>query len=221
MERRPDELEAMKRIDLADYAAAAYGFELDRRKSSRSWRVLRDAHGEKLLVGLAPDGHFVYQNLGDDGDVGSIVDFEQRRGGGSLGDVRRKLRPYLNQPPRVLPAWKPQPMAKDVFAVRARYEAAERVSDAGGNHPYLCEQRAVPAALLASERFAGRVRLGQRGEALAGHYNAGGLCGYEAKNQGYASFASSGQKGLWGSNLTDQDNAMAISEAVISLMPWW
>ncbi len=64
-------------------------------------------------------------------------------------------------------------------------------------HPYLENERALPASLLEAERFAGRVRMDARGNAVFPHFDQEGLCGYEIKNKGFTGFSSGGTKGLW------------------------
>lgn len=61
--------------------------------------------------------------------------------------------------------------------------AYARMQDAS-MHPYLEAQRAIPAALLQNDRFAGRVRIDARGNAVFPHFDQEGLCGFKIKNRG-------------------------------------
>jgi len=55
-----DELERFKRdINLADFAAA-WGYQLDRKESSRACYVMRHADGDKIIVVTGEDGHDVF-----------------------------------------------------------------------------------------------------------------------------------------------------------------
>jgi len=93
-----DELETFKRvIDLSEYAAAR-GYQLDRKESSRSSRVMR-FDGDKISISRAPDGHWVYYSFRNLEDNGTIVDFvanrdypHAMRGQVPLGLVRRPPR---------------------------------------------------------------------------------------------------------------------------------
>jgi hypothetical protein len=67
------------------------------------------------------------------------------------------------------------------------------MKDAVSGHPYL--ERALPASLLAHDRFAGQVRIDDRGNAVFPHFDAQGLSQYELKNVGFTGFASGGQEG--------------------------
>lgn len=238
IDERETELEAFKsRIDLRDYAADL-GYAIDGRATSRNSAAMAHDDGDKIIVGMGTDQHYVYFSVRDPADKGSIIDFDQRRNGGTLGDVRKRLRPYLNgigsaRPPTASVARPPacssygrlEPVVTDLDAVRGEYNAAHSVSDGGGRHAYLNEKRGIPAALLASRRFAGRVRLDGRGNALFPHWNvddSGGkqICGFEKKNDGFTGFASGGTKGLWCSTATDQDKRMVIAETAIDALSY-
>jgi hypothetical protein len=229
IDEREAELEAFKsRIDLRDYAADL-GYVIDGRATSRNSAAMAHDDGDKIIVGMGTDQHYVYFSVRDPADKGSIIDFEQRRGGGTLGDVRKRLRPWLgvghrpptrssSHPPACSSYGRLEPVVTDLDAVRGEYEAAQSVS---GHHPYLTGQRGIPAALLASPRFAGRVRTDARGNVLFPHWNDDKqICGFEKKNDGFTGFASGGTKGLWCSNATDQDKRLVISETAIDALSY-
>ena len=89
---RPDALNEFKRrVNLTEYAAA-HGYQLDRRASSRNSATMRHLAGDKIVVAKDSDGHWVYFSVIDAADHGSVIDFAQRRRGGTLGDVRKELR---------------------------------------------------------------------------------------------------------------------------------
>jgi len=95
------------------------------------------------------------------------------------------------------------------------------MQDASTGHPYLERERALPGALLALDRFAGRVRLEACAvavfpNAIFPHFDEKGLCGYEVKNSGgFTGFASGGSKGLWLSHELTEDNRLVFCEAAI------
>jgi hypothetical protein len=85
-------------------------------------------------------------------------------------------------------------------------------------HPYLEQVRCVPATLLGAPRFAGRVRIDSRGNAVFPHFDGAGLCGYEIKNQRFTGFAAGGQKGLWLSHSRPNDRRLVLAESAIDAL---
>lgn len=213
------ELEEFKtRIDLRDYAAAQ-GYQLDMRDSSRGSAVMRDPRGDKIIIGLdKKDGHFVYWSVRDEADKGSIVDFVQRRKNLSLGAVRKELRPWIGALPVAVPRFAPLvPTTKDRMAVEAEYALMQDAL----RHPYLLNERALPASLLESPRIAGTVRTDARGNAIFPHRDECGLCGYEIKNTGgFTGFAKGGEKGLWSSNDLPEDRCIVFCESALDALSY-
>lgn len=216
---RSEELEAFKtRIHLGEYAASL-GYALDRTASSRSSVVMTHPNGDKVVVAVGKDKHWIYFSVRSDDDSGSIIDFVQRRHGGSLGDVRATLRPFLDGVPS--PALPNRgafptlaPAERDAVRVRARVEAMT-ATDA---HPYLLDVRQIPADVLAHPRFAGRIRIDGNGNAVFPHWNLSGISGYEVKNSGFTGFAPGGEKGLWASRTEPDDTALVIAETAIDAL---
>ena len=212
------ELESFKTtIDLRTYAAGQ-GYQLDRKESWRGTSVMRHpVSDDKLIMKRGMDGHYVYFSVRDDRDNGSIIDFVQFRQGLSLGAVRKELRPWIGQPPVAVPAF---PELRKTEKDRMKVEAAyARMKDAVDGHPYLENERALPASLLGLERFAGRVRMDTpRKNAVFPHFDQDGLCGYEIKNRGFTGFASGGAKGLWLSHERADDNKLVFCESAIDAL---
>ena len=91
-----DELERFKtEINLTEFAASL-GYQLDRRKSSRSSIVMRNAEGDKVIITRKEGGHWTYFSVRESLDHGSIIDFLQFREGINLGGVRNRLRPWIS-----------------------------------------------------------------------------------------------------------------------------
>lgn len=225
MDDRQSELEEFKRrINLSEYAAAQ-GYDVDRRASSRNSVGMAHSDGDKIIIGMGHDEHWVYFSVRDPADNGSIIDFDQRRNGGTLGDVRKRLREWHGgvnaqtiRPPASSYVERLEPVVTDHAAVRAAYDAAQPVES---DHPYLTTKRGLPAALLVSERLAGRVRIDDRGNALFPHWNADKLiCGFEIKNDGFTGFSPGGTKGLWCSSPSDQDRRLVIAETAIDALSY-
>jgi hypothetical protein len=96
--------------------------------------------------------------------------------------------------------------------------AFARMKDASTGHPYLEKERAIPAALLADDRFAGRIRIDARGNAVFPHFDQDGLTGYELKNIGFTGFSSGGTKSLWLSHETSADTKIVFCESSIDAL---
>jgi hypothetical protein len=209
------ELESFKReIDLRQFAVSL-GYEVDRRESWRGSTVLR-LGADKIVVKRNRNGHYVFFSVRDDGDNGTLIDFLQRRQQLSLGRVRQVLRPWLG---RI--AISPQfPELEPVSADRMRVEGEYRRMSNAPRYPYLEGQRCVPAAVLLSPRFAGRVRIDGRGNTVFPHFDAAGLCGYEVKNRGFTGFAAGGKKGLWFSHTQPDDRRLVLAESAIDALSY-
>ena len=80
-------------VNLAEFAAAQ-GYQLDRRESSRNSAVMRrDSDNDKIVIATYTDGYGVYFSVRDEADNGSIIDFVQSRQRFNLGQVHKELRP--------------------------------------------------------------------------------------------------------------------------------
>src|SRR5580704_5642208 len=161
------ELESFKRnIDLRQYAAAQ-GYVRDGRQSWGGSDVMRrTVTDDKIIVKVDEDGHWVYVDTRSS-KGGTITDFIRNQGGFSWGALFRELRPWIGEPPVPVPSFAPLPRtAKSRFKVEAAYA---RMRDAIDGHPYLERERALPGALLGLDRFAGRIRIDARGNAVFPH----------------------------------------------------
>jgi hypothetical protein len=127
------------------------------------------------------------------------------------GHAKRALQRL--QPPVPVPVFPSLPKTeKDRVKVEMAYAG---MRDAIDQHPYLERERALPGALLALDRFAGRVRIDERGNAVFPHFDAQGLSGYEIKNTDFTGFASGGSKALWLSHEAPDDNRLVVTESAI------
>lgn len=207
------ELDLFKReIDLRQFAVSL-GYKIDRRESWRGSTVLRRG-GDKIVVKRHGNGHYVFFSVREDEDHGTIIDFVQRRENLSLGAVRKVLRPWIGRPaaPPQFPAL--EPTSPD----RMRVEGAYRRMSEVPRYPYLEQDRCVPAVVLRSPRFVGRMRMDFRGNTVFPHFDAAGLCGYEIKNRGFTGFAAGGQKGLWFSQTRRDDRRLILTESAIDAL---
>jgi hypothetical protein len=209
------ELEQFKSaIDLRIYAAGQ-GYQLDLKESWRGSAVMRHPAGDKIIIKRNSNGHYVYFSVRDDSDNGTIVDFVQHRQQLSLGAVRKELRLWTGGSP-VSVRWLPAlpKTAKNRMRVEREYVKMREAR----SHPYLENERAIPASLLEVERFVGRVRMDERGNAVFPHFDREGLCGYEIKNTGFTGFSAGGTKGLWFSHVRADDNRLVFCESAIDAL---
>jgi len=208
-----EELDRFKFYNLPAFVASSYGFVIDRRESSRGSTVMRCGH-EKIIVSKSDDGHYTYWSPHDDADHGTIIDFVQRRKGLTLGAVRKELRQWIGSPsPAVSALPELASAANDPEAVRKRYDAMRSAE----RHPYLENERGIPAAVLTCWRFAGTIRIDRRhGAAVFPHCDGeGNLTGYEIKNTAFTGFASGGRKQIWLSNTRADDLRLVICESAV------
>ena len=221
---RGDELERFKTaINLTEYAARE-GYLLDRRASSRNSVVMRHPNGDKIVIARGEDQHWIYFSVRDDSDNGSIIDFVQRRRRCTLGDIRRELRPWMGsglggtvaRPTLKLYVPEVVPVSKNRAGVIRALAAMRPVQ----THRYLEEERAIPRELLANPRFAGRILVDARSNAIFLHFDRDGPCGYEIKNHGFTGFAPGGEKGLWMSRVRSTDTALVIAESAIDALSY-
>ena len=211
-----DELERFKTsINLSEFAASR-GYALDRRESSRNSAVMRHPDGDKIIIAKNEGSDdWVYFSIRDDRDNGTIIDFLQNRGGGSLGQVRKACRAWQGSPRPAglqLSAFVRDllPVSRDRAGVIAAWERARMCTGL----PYLTA-RGIAPDILALPRFAGRVRVDPRHNALFPHHDKDGLCGFEIKNKGFTGFAPGGVKGLWHSAARSTDQWLVLTESAI------
>lgn len=218
--RREDELEEFKsQINLCEYVSSR-GFTLDQKQSSRSSAVMRHANGDKLIVARGANRHWMYFNVHDGRDRGTIIDFVQVRDRTSLGEIRKELRSWIDSSGQIVVATPQQfaelvPAEHDVARVLTAWEKACPIN---GLHDYLEKERKIPKQVLSEPIVADRIRIDHRRNALFAHYNSDGLCGFEIKNRGFTGFSPGGVKGLFCSRPTPDDNELVICETAIDAL---
>ncbi len=206
-----EELERFKRdIKLHEYAASL-GYEIDKRDSSRLEVVMRKG-ADKISIRKEPDGHYVYYSFRDPGDNGTVMDFVMRRQGKNFGEARKNLRIWTgaDRPIGVYAHLDPAPRF-DRLVVQNAWRAMKNLRW----HDYLEQERGLRRDILTSQRFRGRIQVDARANAIFPHYDDEGLCGFEKRNRNFKGFAEFGEKGLWVSNQTPDDQALVIGESAI------
>jgi hypothetical protein len=203
-------------IDLRVFAAAQ-NYQIDRKESWAGSAVMRHPNGDKIAITKDTDGHFVFYSFRDDAG-GSILDFAKYRLGLSISAAQKELRSFMELPPPLLAPYPPlQRVAKDRIRV-ARAYARMRIAL---THPYLERERCIPRQVLESRRFADRIRIDSpHGNAVFGHFDGDGLCGFEIKNRGFTGFSTGGTKGLFMSHVQNQDNRIVFCESAVDALSY-
>jgi hypothetical protein len=101
---------------------------------------------------------------------------------------------------------------------RCRVEIEFAKMQGAPRHLYLENERGIPGELLEHERFAGRIRIDARGNAVFPHFDQSGVCGFEKRNNGFTGFSSGGTKGLWLSHANPDDERLVFSESAIDAL---
>lgn len=201
-------------INLTQYAAHL-GYEIDRKKSTRSSIAMRSG-ADKIIISRR-GRLWVYFSVSDDTDNGTIVDFIERRTSKGLGDIGRELRGWIGGSVN-FPL--PKTYVQDVEEQEcdpARVAKIFKGCALAKRHAYL-EGRGITGAVLSSPRFSGRIFADRYGNAAFPHYDGKKLCGLELKSADKAVFVRGSEKTLWRSNVRAGDDTLILSEAVIDAL---
>jgi hypothetical protein len=223
---RDSELDAFKQLNLS-LVASAFGYEIVRKKSTRH-SVLMASGSDKIIIGQNGK-HFIYFSVHDPSSAGTAIDLVQKvvEPGCSLGRVRQILRPFLGGGHLASVQQTQQgryqaeigPSERDLLGVAARFA---RFAPIEKPHPYLCDTRGIPFALLQSLRLQGRVlHCPHRHSIVFPHWGSveaadelsAAITGYEIKGRGVNLFSKGGKKGLWMSAPSPDDRVLAIAES--------
>lgn len=215
-------------IDLVDFMTAN-GCNVVRRYTNS---VELRGHGGKFYVRRVGNDYVFKDFLNDRG--GTIIDYcQQYLMAGNLGEVRKMLRDYSgirvdNQSQRKVE--KPKEVKKtkekekeiviekNPEKIRQNMKNFKTCVETGGKHDYLQKERKILSEILLDSRFANRVMIDNRGNAIFPHYDKTGICGYEIKNKGFTGFSLGGEKGLWYSRDVSKAQKIVITESAIDAM---
>lgn len=211
---REDELERFKQdINLIQFSAG-YSFVYSRNESTGTYAVLRkDSAKEKLVVTKAANGHWIYFNVHNETDCGTIIDFIQNRRTINLGMIRKDLRSWTGDQHIQIQA-KTFPSVKASDFSREAVVASFRGTGPCTSSTYL-ESRGITKPTLMDPRFNNMVRIDAKGNVIFPHYDKQGLTGYEIKNDGYTGFAKQGRRALWSSQCFMDDDTIVFVESAI------
>ena len=229
--KRSEELERFKtEINLVDYAQNN-GYQPDKKKSSVNCIVLKDNQGDKILIGLdRTDRHYFYYSITNETDKGSIIDFVQKRKNLNLGEVRKELRPWIQQNSNLTNSKvnskaknkvdkkseiKLIPTDKNRTQITVQIEQHKTIN----NHPYL-NQRGIKKSTINDPRFKSTIYQDKRNNLIFPHKDREGTCGYEIRNQNFKGFSTGGTKGLWTSKSGSKDKQLVICESPIDCLSY-
>lgn len=212
-----DELERFKsEISLIDFAQIEFGYELIKKESSASSKVLRC--GDDKIIVTRQEGHDVYFSTGDDRDNGSVIDFLQKRKNVNLGQVRKELRTWLPgaKRPALQRPVRPPEHAKEVTKDRAGViQMWEQMRPYNGS--YLTRERGIDPAII--REF--DVKQDAHGNACFAHKDHSGITGWESKNNGFTGFAKGGDRRITWNRIDDLPlRKIVICEAAIDCMSY-
>ncbi len=214
--QKPDYPRFKQDINLTQYAAHM-GYEIDRKKSTRSSIAMRNG-ADKVIISRR-GGNWVYFSVSDDSDNGTIINFIENRTRKTIGEIGQELNTWLGgaiqlpQPQNYAPLVAEQ--KSDPARIRQIFQKCRVVT----KHAYL-ESRGITEALLSSERFTGRVFKDRYNNAVFPHYSGKGVCALELKNAEKCIFVRGSEKTLWRSNTKADDNTLVIAEAVIDVLSY-
>lgn len=202
-------------VNLSQYAAAQ-GYELDRKKSTRSSLVMRHAaSGDKIIVSKK-GANWVYFSVHDDRDNGTIVDFIEKRTNKTLPEIGRELVGWSGGA-GALPVYNLPDVQEQVYDA-GRIRRAFQWMKPTTAHPYLIGERKIPADVLKDSRFSGRIFQDRYGNAVFPHQNGQGVCGLELKNTDKGVFMRGSEKALWLGNINTADTVLVLAEAAIDAL---
>lgn len=193
------ELERFKtEINLVELACS-YGYELDRKESSRTSFVMRHQDGDKIVVATDTDEHGIFFSVQDNRQHGSVIDFVKWKSGANLGQSRQILRQWIANPTSPFPAQKcqplrPEPIMHNYTASYAQWLRMKPYNQAYGKG-YL-EKRGLSADTVS--RFSERIGIDEYGNTVFRHDDLLNVTGWEIKNRGFTGFSRGGKKALFG-----------------------
>jgi len=221
------ELEKFKtEINLAELVSS-YGYELDRRESSRTSFVMRHQDGDKIVVATDRDGHGIFFSVHDEKQHGSIIDFVKWKEGVSLGQVRQILRRWKANPASFFPTaqkcqpLRPEPITHDGAAIYAQWLRMKPYTRAHGQG-YL-EKRGFTVETIST--FSEWIGVDQRGNVVFRHDDLLSVTGWEVKNRGFTGFLGGGRKALFGCKVgfphKDASPLLVVAESAIDAMSYY
>lgn len=224
---RATELERIKRDADLRAVAAWLGYEEDHRASDRNHTAMRLGDHKLMIAVNRESGHWCWSD--NQGNHGTAIDLVQAVRGGSLGEIRKALRPFIGESsphPRFDRSRrgaevKPRPPRGDAGKAKAEWDEAE----ASARSVFLEKSRGLPAEVLADARFADCFRVDARHNAVFPYRSSWELVAVERRNRApqgsdrsFKSYTAGAVPGVWLSNTTPADSRLVIVESPIDAM---
>ena len=210
------ELEKFKQeVNIAE-VAQLFGYYIDKEKSSRAVKQLRnDSTGDKIVVSRNKvNGHYIYFSMRDYKDNGTIIDFLQRHTGKNLGKVRVWLRKWLKN--------EIQGEYEQTSIVESRTERNKiaRVWEKIKNTDLITDFRGINRAIW--EEIIERDRVKVTDEAIYFKMlDLDGICGIEKRGfDGEKRIISGSEKGLWSFGNLKNAKEVVIAESPIDAISY-
>lgn len=201
-----------RQINLADFSTT-FGYELDRKKSTKTSIVMKS--GNDKIVVTNKGGIWVYFSVIDDRDSGTIIDFIAHRTQQTIAQIGEQLADWSGLSSSTLPM---------VEAKRATYDQSRVKSIFGKCKPLMSgsylESRGLTLDLLRSQRFAGRLFSDRYGNVAFPHFRNREVCGLELKSHDRGLLVKGSQKTFWRSNANQSDTILVIAESVIDALSY-
>ncbi len=215
MDNKIDFSRLKQEVDLVEYASSV-GYEVDKKKSTRTSLVMSKELDDKIVISR-PSDVWVYFSVYDDNDNGTVIDFVKNRSDKSLFEIGKELEKWLGKPSSF------QKRNKS-FLKRKSHEPG-RIQRLFNycypllSHPYL-KKRRINAIYLQSARFRGRVFRDQFGNIIFPHMKKGKVCGLELVDEHTHLFVRGSEKTLWRSNRFLDDDTVMIAETPIDALSY-
>ena len=203
-----------KSVNLNQYAARQ-GYELDKKKSTRSSLVMRHANGDKIIISKK-GANWVYFSVHDDSDNGTIVDFIEKRTHKTLPEIGKDLAAWSGGA-GLLPICALPDVQEQVYEPERIVRAFKWMKPITG-HPYLINERKIPAEVLNHAKFKGSIYQDRYGNVVFPHQSAKGICGLELKNFDKGVFMRGSEKALWLGNIDTAAKVLILAEAAIDAL---
>jgi len=197
--------------------ASQFGYKLNKTKSTANSIHLK-SEVDSIIVKKDDDAHWVYFNVHDSSDKGSIVDFIMCRQPGLTfsAALKRIEKDYLGKVldvPQQIRDTKIIPVKKDRHSVSKLFEHMTALNSS----KYL-QSRGIEDAVLQSRRFTGTVVQDSYQNVVFPHIDKQGVCGFEMRNSNFKGFAKGGIKSVWLSNRLVSDDRLMIVESGIDAL---
>jgi hypothetical protein len=221
------ELERFKiEINLTELASS-YGYELNRKESSRASFVMRHQDGDKIVIATDLDGHGIFFSVQDDRQHGSVIDFVKWKSRASLGQVRQILRRWIANPTSFFPTaqkyqpLRPKPITHDCAVAYTQWLRMRPYNRAHGR-AYL-EKRGLTADTISA--FSERIGIDLYGNVAFRHDDLHSVTGWEIKNTDFTGFSKGGRKALFGYKVGFPQKGtsplLVIAESAVDAMSYY